>query len=118
MNPEVETPRRPEAGNRRKNKMGRVHYTNETIQRIKRELHELEQTVGWNLRCADRGTCDDDEAIAALTQVIVHLPIIRAMLDEVQAEAMKAFLDRSPTGLKAGYLAYEAYRKADLSLPF
>jgi hypothetical protein len=97
--------------------MSRVHYTNDTIQKVFTELDRLEQTFGFNMRCAYPGdygwklgeqdgweppTGDmwphekpedyHQGAMSALVQTLEHFPKLRRLLDEVEAEVLDCFL--------------------------
>jgi hypothetical protein len=94
--------------------MSRVHYKNETIRKAMLELDELEQSIGWNTRCAypgeygwklgERGWWEPGErlpglredyhqgAMEALVQTLAHLPKLRRLLDEVEAEVLDCWL--------------------------
>jgi hypothetical protein len=73
--------------------MSRVHYRNETIRKAISELGELEQSMGWNLRCADPSDPAHQEAITALVQILEHFPKVRRLLDEVEAEVMGVYIE-------------------------
>jgi hypothetical protein len=78
--------------------MSRVHYKNETIDKAMRQLDNLEQTIGFNMRCAYPGDYrpgDDyhQGAMSALVQILKHFPKMRSLLDEVEAEVLKCFLE-------------------------
>jgi hypothetical protein len=76
--------------------MSRVHYKNETIRKAMSMLDDLEQTIGFNQRCAYPGDYRDDYhqgAMHALVQILEHFPKLRRLLDEVEAEALKCFLE-------------------------
>ena len=78
--------------------MSRVHYHNETIRKMLPVLDDLEQTMGWNMRCAYQGNYREGEdfhqgAMDALAQILEHFPKLRRLLDEVEAEAIKCFVE-------------------------
>jgi hypothetical protein len=73
--------------------MSRVHYQNDTIQKAMQELDDLEQSIGWNLRCAYPGCCSREDSMKALAQTLEHFSTVRGLLDEVQAEVLKCFVD-------------------------
>jgi hypothetical protein len=80
--------------------MSRVHYTNESIRKAITELVDLEQTMGWNLRCSDPSEpAYHQDAIPALVQILKHFPKIRRLLDEVEAEVMDVFVQGTKEGL-------------------
>jgi|HubBroStandDraft_6_1064221.scaffolds.fasta_scaffold2588110_1 hypothetical protein len=100
--------------------MSRVYYTNETISKIddklddfRHELVELEQTMGWNLRCAYQGNIPADkdfhqESVGALVQILEQVLKVRRLLDEistnvdaVEAEVVKIWLEASPENQRA-----------------
>jgi hypothetical protein len=105
--------------------MSRVHYKNETIRKAMFALDDLEQTIGWNMRCAypeeyrHRGENSHQGAMEALAQILEHFPMLRRLLDEVEAEVLKQFLEAagvhvSPLDAKADQLVYAA----DDQMPF
>jgi hypothetical protein len=78
--------------------MSRVYYENETIQMAMSLLDDLEQTIGFNMRCAYQcnyreGEDFHQEAMSALVQILEHFPKLRRLLDEVEAEVLERFLD-------------------------
>jgi hypothetical protein len=100
--------------------MSRVHYTNDTIQKAFTELDQLEQTIGWNMRCGYPGEYGwklgelggwqppptdntwppnakpedyHQGAMSALVQTLEHFPKLRRLLDQVEAEVLKVFLN-------------------------
>jgi hypothetical protein len=77
--------------------MSRVYYENETIQKAIALLDDLEQTIGFNMRCAYQGNYREgedfhQEAMSALVQILEHFPKLRRLLDEVEAEVLERFL--------------------------
>jgi len=100
--------------------MSRVHYKNDTIRKAFGALDELEQSMGWNMRCAYPGDYqpgDDfhDGAMKSLAQTLSHLPTIRRLLDEVEAEIIKVWVDApaEEKKYKAEEEAKAAARKAE-----
>jgi hypothetical protein len=79
--------------------MSRVHYKSETIRRAIFALDDLERAMGWNMRCAypDGYRRDGEDfhqgAMSALAQTLEHFPKLRRLLDEVEAEVLKVFLE-------------------------
>jgi hypothetical protein len=78
--------------------MSRVHYKNETIGKAMSELDNLEQSIGFNMRCAYPGDYRKGEdfhqgAMSALVQTLQHFPRLRRLLDEVEAEVLKCFVE-------------------------
>jgi hypothetical protein len=77
--------------------MSRVHYKNENIRTAINVLDDLEQTIGWNRRCAYPGDYREGEdfhqgAMSALVQILEHFPKLRRLLDEIEAEVLDCFL--------------------------
>ena len=57
--------------------MSRVYYENETIQKAMSLLDDLEQTIGFNMRCAYQGNYREgedfhQEAMSALVEILEH----------------------------------------------
>jgi hypothetical protein len=82
--------------------MSRVHYKNEDIREALSELDQLEQTMGWNLRCFDRDDrippeYSDKEKAGALVQILRHLPKVRGLLDKIEIDVLKCFHDQEGT---------------------
>ena len=78
--------------------MSRVHYKNEKIRQVMNLLDGLEQSMGWNMRCAypdfwkGRDNAQKD-AMEALRQILSLFPFIRRILDEVEMEVLNGFAD-------------------------
>jgi hypothetical protein len=78
--------------------MSRVHYKNEKIRKVMHLLDGLEQSIGWNMRCAYPDTWKgrdnpQKDAMDALRQILTPLPFIRRHLDEVEMEVLNGFAD-------------------------
>jgi hypothetical protein len=96
--------------------MSRVSYKNETIRKAMHLLDELEQSIGGNMYAAyhcldfpsnyESGTkaftheavqdlAEDyhDRTMTALVQILEHFPKLRGLLDQVEAEVLKHFLN-------------------------
>jgi len=71
--------------------MSRVYYSNDTITAAKADLSEvgpalydLEQSMGWNLRCADPENGPYHEvATKALCQILDHIAKVRRLLNGI-----------------------------------
>src|SRR5260221_7085838 len=87
--------------------MSRVHYRNENIRKAMSLLDQLEQSIGFNMRCAFPGDYQrpgDDYhqgAMNALVQTLEHFPKVRRLLDEVEAEVLDVFLHAQEVEKKA-----------------
>jgi hypothetical protein len=99
--------------------MSRCHYTNENIQKAMFLLDDLEQSIGFNMRLAYPGDYRPGQdyhqgAMSALVQTLANLPKVRSILDEVEAEVLKVFLEAQEVEKKE-----KADREAEqLEFPF
>jgi hypothetical protein len=95
--------------------MSRVHYQNDTIREAMAQLDNLEQTMGWNMRCAYPGDFREEDfhqgAMSALVQILECFPKLRSLLDEVEAEVLKCFLE-APEAERKDRADLEAEAKA------
>jgi hypothetical protein len=89
-------PRRPDAGKQERS-MGRVGYKNEHISHAIEALDDLEQTMGWNMRCAFPGQGGDDPGTAthALIQILQAAAKARRYVALAEAECLKLFEQQS-----------------------
>jgi hypothetical protein len=73
--------------------MSRVHYRNKAIRRAMGVLDDLEQSIGRNLVYAYTSCNTREESMQALAQILEHFPMVRRLLDQVDAEVLKCFVD-------------------------
>jgi hypothetical protein len=87
--------------------MSRVDYANENIRKAMDLLDQLEQSIGFNMRCAFPGDYQrpgDDYhqgAMDALVQTLGYFPKVRRVLDDVEAEVLDVFLHAQEVEKKA-----------------
>jgi hypothetical protein len=74
--------------------MSRSHYKNEHIGKAFEALDNLEQSMGWNLRCAfvASGYAPTD-SVMALAQIVEAAAEVRRLVGLAEAEAIKLFRD-------------------------
>jgi hypothetical protein len=64
-----------------------------TLRKARGVLDNLKQSIDENLRCAYPSYSTREESMQALAQILEHFPMVRGLLDEVEAEVLKCFVD-------------------------
>jgi hypothetical protein len=89
--------------------MGRVHYTNEHIKAVQSQLDELEQMIGWNMRCLHEPRSIHRES--ALHEVLAELGKASDLFGKMSAAVITMV---SPEAIAADdEIVKEISRKAD-----
>jgi hypothetical protein len=76
--------------------MSRVGYKNEHIQKAFQALDGLEQTMGWNLRCAyPDASAPATGAVVALAQIMQAAAEVHRLVSLAEKESLELFREQA-----------------------